>query len=365
MLINSLIADEFRLSEQQKKALKKLGLETVQDLLFYFPSRYSDISALKLIRDLVPGETATIYGKIISTKTRKGFRSKIPMGDAEVEDMSGKIKVIWFHQAYIAKMIHPGQSVKLTGRVSKGKHGLYLSNPEFEKSGEIPIDTHDSIFSAEGAAPAGGQAGKLAELEQYNGLLVPGGFGERGVEGKIAVIKTARENKIPYFGLCYGLQLAVIEYARHVAGLKKAHTTEVNPKTPAPVIDILPGQKENLHEHNMGGTMRLGAYPAVLKEGSLAAAVYGVGEISERHRHRYEINPDYVETLEKAGLVFSGRSPDGRLMEIMELPRATHPFFLGTQFHPEFKSTPLYPHPLFVAFLRAAAEKSKLKASSY
>ena len=196
---------------------------------------------------------------------------------------------------------------------------------------------------------------KLSELSHYHGLLVPGGFGERGVEGKIAVIKFARERRIPYFGLCYGMQLAVIEYARHVAGLKKAHTTEINPKTEVPVIDILPEQKKNLNEHNMGGTMRLGAYPAVLKEGSLAREVYGASEISERHRHRYEVNPKYVALLEAAGLAFSGRSPDGRLMEIVELSKAKHPFFLGTQFHPEFKSTPLHPHPLFLAFLKAAS----------
>jgi len=199
----------------------------------------------------------------------------------------------------------------------------------------------------------------LKELSQYDGLLVPGGFGERGVEGKIAVIEMAREKGAPFFGLCYGMQLAVVEYARHVAGLKKAHTTEINPKTSAPVIDILPDQKKNLQDNNYGGTMRLGAYPAVLSEGSLAWEAYGVSEISERHRHRYEVNPDYIAALEKAGLVFSGRSPDGRLMEIVELPKAKHPFFLGTQFHPEFKSTPLHPHPLFVAFLQAAEAKNK------
>ncbi|HEY4476707.1 MAG TPA: CTP synthase [Candidatus Paceibacterota bacterium] len=203
----------------------------------------------------------------------------------------------------------------------------------------------------------GGEKEKLAELKNYDGLLVPGGFGERGVEGKIAVIEVARREGIPYFGLCYGMQLAVVEYARHVAGLKAAHTTEINPKTEAPVIDILPEQKKNLRDNNYGGTMRLGAYLAKLHTGTIAAVAYGASEVSERHRHRYEVNPDYVATLEQAGLIFSGRSPDGRLMEIVELPTAKHPFFLGTQFHPEFKSTPLHPHPLFVAFLAATAEK--------
>ena len=208
---------------------------------------------------------------------------------------------------------------------------------------------------------------KLAELKNYDGLLVPGGFGERGVDGKIEVIKFAREKEIPFFGLCYGMQLAVVEYARHVAGLKRAHTTEINSKTPVPVIDVLPEQRAKIAQADYGGTMRLGAYPAKLLAGSIAETAYlstealakadGGAEISERHRHRYEVNPDYVEILEKAGLIFSGRSPDGRLMEIIELPKTKHPFFLGTQFHPEFKSTPLHPHPLFVAFLQAAGAK--------
>ncbi len=212
---------------------------------------------------------------------------------------------------------------------------------------------------------------KLTELFRYDGILVPGGFGERGVEGKIAVINLVRERKIPYFGLCYGMQLAVVEYARQVAGLAGAHTTEINPETPAPVIDILPEQKSKLAAAQYGGSMRLGAYPAVLMKGSQAEAAYlpdgalakaaGAGEVSERHRHRYEVNPDYVERLEAAGLVFSGRSPDGRLMEIVELPKSQHPFFLGTQFHPEFKSTPLHPHPLFVAFLKATMMQSSKK----
>jgi len=199
----------------------------------------------------------------------------------------------------------------------------------------------------------------LKELDEFNGIIVPGGFGSRGIEGKIAVIKYCRENKIPYLGLCYGMQLAVTEFARHVAGMKDAHTTEIDPKTPFPVIDIMPEQKKNLKEKNYGATMRLGAYPANLKKGTIASATYKTSTISERHRHRYEVNPAYIEKLEKAGLVFSGVSPDGRLMEIAELPKAQHPFFLGTQFHPELKSRPLSPHPLFLDFIKASAEKNK------
>lgn len=199
---------------------------------------------------------------------------------------------------------------------------------------------------------------KIETLSQYDGVLVPGGFGERGVEGKIKAIQFCRENKIPYFGLCYGMQLLVIEFARNVLGLKDANTTEINRETKNPVIDIMPEQKKNLEDHNYGATMRLGAYPAILKKGTIAHDAYGKEKISERHRHRWEVNSKYIEKIEKAGLVFSGESPDSKLMEIAELPKSEHPFFLGTQFHPEFKSTPLEAHPLFFEFIKAAKEKS-------
>ena len=197
---------------------------------------------------------------------------------------------------------------------------------------------------------------KVRELKKYSGIIVPGGFGERGVEGKIKAIEFCRKNKIPYFGLCYGMQLMVIEYARNVLGFKGANTTEINRNTKYPVIDIMPKQKKNLADKNYGATMRLGAYPAVLKKNTIAYGAYKSPTISERHRHRLEVNPEYIEELEKAGLVFSGASPDSRLMEIAELPKKIHPFFLGTQFHPEFKSSPLYPHPLFREFIRSATK---------
>ncbi|MEK7169879.1 MAG: CTP synthase [Patescibacteria group bacterium] len=198
---------------------------------------------------------------------------------------------------------------------------------------------------------------EVSVLKDFDGIIVPGGFGESGIEGKIKAIEYARVNKIPYFGLCYGMQLATIEYARHVAGLIDANTTEINKNSPHPVIDIMPEQKKHMAEGKYGATMRLGACPAHLKEGTIAAEAYGKTEISERHRHRYEVNPEYIAQLEKAGLVFSGKSPDGVLMEIAELPRLMHPFFLGTQFHPELKSRPLAPHPLFTAFINAAITK--------
>ncbi len=193
---------------------------------------------------------------------------------------------------------------------------------------------------------------KLQELENYDGVVIPGGFGSRGIEGKILAIEFLRKNKIPFLGLCYGMQLAVIEYARNVLGLKDAHTTEIDRETKNPVIDIMPEQKKNLEDHNYGATMRLGAYPAKLKKGSIAEKSYGTAKISERHRHRWEVNPEYVERLEKAGIIFSGKSPDGKLMEIAELPVSVHPFFLATQFHPELKTNPLEGHPLFNEFIR-------------
>jgi CTP synthase len=243
---------------------------------------------------------------------------------------------------------------------------------------------------------------KLEELKNYNGIIIPGGFGSRGVEGKILAIEFCRENKIPILGLCYGLQLMTIEFARNVCGLKNAHTTEVNPKTKYPVIDILKDQKKFLKEKLYGGTMRLGDWKCEIKKGTIAHRAYtqprinadyelinadskriktdkndphisvpnpneSVGEnnphksvldpylsVVERHRHRYEVNPKFHKILQKNGLVFSGTSENGLLVEIIELPESIHPFFLGTQFHPEFKSRFLHPHPLFVEFIKRA-----------
>jgi len=202
----------------------------------------------------------------------------------------------------------------------------------------------------------------VSELKNYDGIIVPGGFGARGVEGKILTAKFCRENNIPYLGLCYGMQIATIEFARNVCGIKDAHSTEVKQKAPHPVIDILPEQKTNLQRKDFGATMRLGTYPCKLKAGTAAFRAYKNSDfkkevkngdivISERHRHRYELNNEYKKTLEDKGLVMSGVNPDRDLVEIIELPK--HKFYLGTQFHPEFKSRPLRPHPLFSAFVKA------------
>ncbi len=196
-------------------------------------------------------------------------------------------------------------------------------------------------------------------LEKFDGIIVPGGFGESGIEGKLAVIEYARKHKIPYFGLCYGMQLMVIEYARNVLGLKDANTAEINPNSKNLVIDIMSDQKKLLEDCNYGGSMRLGAYDAHLEKGTIAHSAYGKDLIQERHRHRYEVNPEYIEQLRDAGLIFSGKSPSGILMEIAELPKKEHPFFLGTQFHPEFLARPLAPHPLFTAFIKACIDRRR------
>lgn len=199
---------------------------------------------------------------------------------------------------------------------------------------------------------------QCSKLKSFDGVLVPGGFGATGIDGKLNVIKYCREQKIPYFGICYGMQLAVIEYARNKAKLANAHTAEIDPKSPHLVVDVMPEQRDLVVQKKLGGTMRLGEYQAILKKGSIAAKAYKADSIYERHRHRYEVNGDYIEALTKAGLVFSGQSPDGRLMEIIELPVDKHPFFVGVQFHPELIAAPLAPHPLFTAFVKASYEKS-------
>lgn len=211
---------------------------------------------------------------------------------------------------------------------------------------------------------------KLKKLDEFDGVLVPGGFGSTGIEGKLNVIEYVRKRNIPYFGICYGMQLAVLEYAKNVLKLKHASTEEIDPTADHLVIGVMPDQKEKIAKGDMGGSMRLGEYETVLNNGSIVADAYKKygsekiqnpkakiqNVISERHRHRYEVSPQYVEKLEAKGLVFSGKSPDGRLMETMELPLEVHPFFVGVQYHPEFHARPLSPHPLFTAFIKASYE---------
>lgn len=195
-------------------------------------------------------------------------------------------------------------------------------------------------------------------LKDVDGILIPGGFGNRGIEGKIAAIKYARENQTPFLGICLGMQCSVVEFARNVAGLKGAHSSEFDPASPHPVIDLLPDQKGI---EKKGGTMRLGAYPCVIEKDTLASRIYQAENIYERHRHRYEFNNKYRVMLTKAGLTVSGTSPDGRFVEIIELPG--HPWFVATQFHPEFKSKPLNPHPIFRDFINASLRNKKRPSS--
>ena len=207
------------------------------------------------------------------------------------------------------------------------------------------------------------KANDNSEFLDVHGILVPGGFGERGTEGKIKAVQYARENKIPYLGICFGMQMAVIETARHLGGLPHANSSELKPANDQNVVGLMTEWvKGNETETravngNMGGTMRLGAYPCIMKSGSLAEKVYASGSIHERHRHRYEVNINYQQQLEKSGLVFSGLSPDGKLPEIVE--RKDHPWFIGVQFHPELKSKPFDPHPLFKSFIGAAVTQSR------
>jgi len=192
----------------------------------------------------------------------------------------------------------------------------------------------------------------LKELSDYDGIIIPGGFGSRGIDGKIKVIEYIRKNQIPYLGLCYGMQCAVIEYARNVLGWDDAHTTEINENTAHPVIHTMAGQDLNIRENKLGGTLRLGAFPCQVKDKTFSRTAYKTSTISERHRHRFEFNNAYRAELEQAGLVIAGTSPDNRLVEIIEIKN--HPFFVGVQFHPEFQSRPLRPHPLFKGLIKAA-----------
>ena len=208
----------------------------------------------------------------------------------------------------------------------------------------------------------------IKNLSKYDGIIIPGGFGSRGIKGMLKTVEYARIHEIPYLGLCYGMQLLVIEYARNVLKIKKANTVEIDPKGEDPIIGLMPEQKKKLEKLEYGASMRLGAFPAYLKKGTLAGRAYqsylkgkALSSLvtSERHRHRYEVNNVYREAFEKAGLIFSGLSPDGKLCEIAELPQNKHPFFLGTQFHPEFKARPLHPHPIFTAFIKACLKNKK------
>ena len=245
---------------------------------------------------------------------------------------------------------HPTQEVRiaLVGKYT-ALHDAYISVVEALKHGGIPLHTTIDIKWVDSEELTTDNVGEL--LGDVNGILVPGGFGIRGVEGKILAARYARENNIPYLGLCLGMQVAIIEFARHVCGYNDAHSIELDPNTTHPVIALMPDQHG---VEDIGGTLRLGAYPCVLDKDSKACKVYGTTEISERHRHRYEVNNDYRTALVEHGMKLCGTSPDGRIVEMIELP--DHPWFIATQAHPELKSRPNRPHPLFRGFVEAATK---------
>jgi CTP synthase len=255
-------------------------------------------------------------------------------------------------QRVVARFKNPSRGAARIGVVGKYVHlrDAYKSLNEALVHGGLANDCRVELEYIDSEAVE--QQGAEALLSGLDGVLVPGGFGDRGTEGKIAAIGYARTNHIPFFGICLGMQLAVVEFARHVADLDRANSSEFDKETPHAVIDLMPDQRGL---RNKGGTMRLGAYPCILTAGSLASEAYGTTEISERHRHRYEFANDYREPLVSAGLVLSGTSPDKRLVEMIEL--RDHPFFVGCQFHPEFQSRPAAPHPLFARFVRASLER--------
>ncbi|MEO9971195.1 MAG: CTP synthase [Hyphomonadaceae bacterium] len=295
---------------------------------------------------------ATYHAEGLDTEVLQHFR----IGDAPAPDLSK-----WND---IAETIHNPD-----GKVCIGLVGKYTDVPDAYKSVmealahgglankvKVEIKLVDSEQFDDGKAP-------LEALEGVHGIILPGGFGERGAHGKIRAAQFARNRRIPCFGICYGMQLSVVEAARSLAGIEAASTTEFGP-TDAPLVGLMEqwtkGNEQEVRtaSTDKGGTMRLGAYPAVLQADSLVARIYGTTEISERHRHRYEVNVGYRGDLEKAGIIFSGMSPDGKLPEIFEL--ADHPWFIGVQYHPELKSRPFEPHPLFASFIEAAKVQSRL-----
>ncbi|OGH73417.1 MAG: CTP synthetase, partial [Candidatus Magasanikbacteria bacterium RIFCSPHIGHO2_02_FULL_51_14] len=291
--------------------LEKQGLGSKLLKSLRMPTRKSDLSAWKglnkKIQDGKKKVKIAVVGKYFGT-------GDFTLADSYISVIEAVKHAAWFNNA------HPEME--------------WVDSEEFEKR------------------PA-----NVKKLAKYNGIIVPGGFGTRGVEGIIRAVTFARENKKPYLGLCYGMQLACIEFARNVLNIEGATTVEMDDDATEPVIHISPVQAANVRENRYGGTMRLGAYDCVLKEGSKTYKAYGERKISERHRHRYEFNNDYREMMEKAGLKVVGVNPESNLVEIVELDG--HPFFVGTQFHPEFKSRPMRPQPLFREFVRAAVERRK------
>lgn len=279
---------------------------------------------------------------------------KVVLKKLGIEDHGADLED-WEHMLYALR--NPKQTVKIA---MVGKyvelHDSYISVNEALKHGGIETHSAVDIHWIDSESLEGEDVNLDEILGDMDGILVPGGFGSRGIEGKILACNYARTHSIPYLGICLGMQIAIIEFARNVLGYKDANSAEINPETTHPVIDILPEQKGVT---DMGGTMRLGQYPCALNPDSKAFALYGEDLIYERHRHRYEVNNDYREALSDSGMIFAGTSPDNHIVEMVEIP--DHPWFVAGQFHPEFKSRPNKPHPLFRGFVTAAAERMNNK----
>jgi len=271
-------------------------------------------------------------------------------------DVQGDGLTQW--RAFLERVVKPGNEVKIAvvGKYMDQRDS-YISHYEALAHAGAELDTCVRFLRMEAEDIDGDECRSM--LKEADGMLIPGGFGSRGTEGKISAIRFARETQLPFLGVCLGFQLATVEFARNVCGLGRANSTELDPDTPHPVVDLLPEQKQITKK---GATMRLGAQPVVIEKGSLAEALYGATQISERHRHRYEVNPEYIDRLSEKGLRYTGRSPDGRRMEILELPG--HPFFIASQFHPEFKSRPQRPTPLHHGLVKAALERAERRPPS-
>lgn len=337
-------------TQHSVKELREIGIQP--DILLCRTDRYlsKEIKAkIALFCNVAPDAVITakdvesIY-EVPLVFHKEGLDEKI----VEILNIWTRAPVLDEWERIVERVKHPEHEV-CVAIVGKYVHltESYKSLSEALVHGGIANDCRVTLRYVDSEQLEGENWGAL--LEGVDAILVPGGFGKRGVEGKIRAIQYARERDIPYFGICLGMQLAVVEFARSVCGLLGANSSEFDPSTPYPVIDLMPDQREI---HEKGGTMRLGGYPCRILPGSIAHRAYGMLEISERHRHRYELNNAYRDLLEKGGMRFTGLSPDGKLVEITELPDRR--WFLGCQFHPEFKSRPRQPHPLFSSFIEAA-----------
>ncbi|HSF82065.1 MAG TPA: CTP synthase [Anaerolineales bacterium] len=303
-------------------------------------------------RAVLPMVTTSILYEVLLVLERQGagdyLLGRLGLKPRKKPDWSG-----WERLVSEVKRPKPTVKVALVGKYVE-LQDAYMSVREALKHAALSLGVEVEIAWVHSSEVEKGRGWEI--IQGVDGIVVPGGFGSRGTEGKIQAARYARENKVPYLGLCLGMQLMVVEFARHVFGSDEANSSEFDRSTAHPVIDLMPDQR---HIADMGGTMRLGLYPCQLQPGSLAAEAYEQELVKERHRHRFEFNNAYRDVLQKAGMRYSGLSPDGRLVEIAEL--VDHPFMLGTQFHPEFLSRPNRPHPLFVGFLKAVRERAGIK----